>query len=246
MRFDIITIFPKAFDSYLSSSIIGRAVKKRLVQVNFHDLRSWTKDKHRTVDDKPYGGGPGMVLKIEPIAKEISSILRNSKSKTLNPKQIQKSKFQTRLILLSAKGKLFTQKDAKRLGKYRRLILISGHYEGVDERVKKYLVDEELSIGQYVLTGGELPAMVVVDACARLIPGVLGKQESLEDESFSKEGYLEYPQYTRPEVFQPLAVRHRKSDIRKPKSEKWRVPKILLSGDHKKIQQWREKNAKMI
>ncbi len=237
MRFDIITIFPEAFGSYLSSSIIGRAVKNRLIQVKLHDLRDWANDKRGTVDDKPYGGGPGMVLKIEPIAKAISSILRNSKSKTLNPKQIQKSKFQTRLILLSAKGKPFTQKDAKRLGQYRRLILISGHYEGVDERVKKYLVDEELSIGQYVLTGGELPAMVVIDACARLIPGVLGKKESLRDESFSKEGYLEYPQYTRPEEFQSLVVRNLKS-------EKWRVPKILLSGDHEKIAIWRQKNSK--
>ncbi len=138
---------------------------------------------------------------------------------------------------MSAKGKPFTQKDAKRLGQYRRLILISGHYEGVDERVKKYLVDEELSIGQYVLTGGELPAMVVIDACARLIPGVLGKKESLRDESFSKEGYLEYPQYTRPEEFQSLVVRNLKS-------EKWRVPKILLSGDHEKIAIWRQKNSK--
>ncbi len=233
MRFDIITIFPQAFQSYLASSIIGRAVKNRLIWISLHDLRKWTKDRHRTVDDKPYGGGPGMILKIEPIAKAISSILRNPKFQNPNSKQISKSKFQTRIILLSAKGRQFTQKDAKRLGKYRRLILISGHYEGVDERVKKHLVDEELSVGQYVLTGGELPAMVVIDACSRLIPGVLGKQESLKDESFSKEDYLEYPQYTRPEIFE-IGGKNR------------RVPKVLLSGDHKKIKQWREESSKMI
>lgn len=227
MRFDIITIFPEAFSSYLFSSIIGRAVKNRLIQVKLHDLRDWANDKRRTVDDKPYGGGPGMILKVEPIAKAIKALTKRPAAGSRLPKSNR-----TRIILLSAKGKPFTQKDAKRLGQYRRLILISGHYEGVDERVKKHLADEELSIGQYVLTGGELPAMVVIDACARLIPGVLGKRESLKDESFSKEDYLEYPQYTRPEIL-------------KIGSKNRRVPKVLLSGDHKKIAIWRQKNAKI-
>lgn len=246
MRFDIITIFPGAFESYLSSSIIGRAVKNRLIQVKLHDLRDWANDKRRTVDDKPYGGGPGMVLKVEPIFKALRALKSKVKSqksthsagsglmlsKVEAPKlKVKVQKFETRIILLGAKGKPFTQKDAKRLGQYRRLILISGHYEGVDERVKKHLADEELSIGQYVLTGGELPAMVVIDACARLIPGVLGKKESLQDESFSQEDYLEHPHYTRPEVF-------------KINGKNRRVPKILLSGDHKKINIWREKNSK--
>ena len=225
MKFDIVTVFPEAFESYLSSSIIGRAIKKKLIKVNIHNLRRWTSDKRKTVDDRPFGGGPGMVLKVEPIAKAIRSL---TKQQTTNNKQ---RKAKIRIILLSAKGKLFSQKDARRLARYKQLILISGRYEGVDERVKKYLTDEELSIGQYVLTGGELPAMVVIDACARLIPGVLGKQESLQDESFSEENYLEYPQYTRPETFGV-------------KGKNRRVPKVLLSGDHRKIKEWREKNSK--
>lgn len=205
MIFDIITIFPDIFDSYFNESIIKRAQNKKLVKINIHNLRDYTSDKHKTVDDSPYGGGPGMVMKIEPIFKAVKRI---------------KGKKKAKVILFSAKGNKFDQKMAKRFSKLDKLVLICGRYEGVDERVAKYIADEEVSIGDYVLTGGEIPAMIVVDAVSRLIPGVLGKEESLEEKKGS------YPVYTRPEDF-----------------NKWRVPKVLLSGDHKKIKIWR-KNCK--
>lgn len=214
IRFDIITAFPEAFDSYLSASILGRARRKKLVEVRVHDLRRWATDRHKSVDDRPYGGGAGMVLKVEPIYRAVSALKKGGRP---------------HVILLSAKGALLTQEKVRQLAKKKRLILICGHYEGVDERVAKYIADEELSIGEYVLTGGELPAMILVDAVSRLMPGVLGKQASLAEESFSRPGYREYPQYTRPEVFRG-----------------WRVPKVLRSGDHKKIAEWRKKHAKMI
>lgn len=214
MRFDIITIFSTSLDSYLGTSILARAQKKKKIRVVLHDLRDFTTDKHRTVDDKPYGGGVGMVMKVEPFAKALKKLVPK-KSKT------------TRTILLSAKGKRFTQKDAHSYAqKYTRLILLCGRYEGVDERVSK-LVDEELSIGDFVLTGGELGAAVVVDAVTRLLPGVLGKDESSKDESFSDGTILEYPQYTRPEKYKGM-----------------RVPKELLSGNHKMITEWRKKMRK--
>jgi tRNA (guanine37-N1)-methyltransferase len=238
MRFDIITIFPEVFGPYFDSSIIGRARRKKLITIRIHNLRRFATDRHKSVDDRPYGGGVGMVLKIEPIYKAVSSILRSSKSEIRISKQKQKSKDQkrkTRIILFSAKGKVMTQSDVRRWAKFKHLILICGHYEGVDERVARYIADEEISIGEYVLTGGELPAMVLVDAVSRLIPGVLGKSRSLAEESFSRPGYREYPQYTRPEVFE---IRHPKFGIRK-----LRVPKVLLSGNHKKIEEWRRKHA---
>jgi tRNA (guanine37-N1)-methyltransferase len=215
MVFDIITIFPNIFDSYFKESIIKRAQEKNLVKINIHNLRDYTNDKHKTVDDRPYGGGPGMVMMVEPIFKAVSA-LRKKRAKTEKQK----------VILLSAKGKKFDQKIAQKFSKLNQLILICGHYEGVDERVARYIADEEISIGDYVLTGGELPAMIIVDAVTRLIPGVLGKEESLKEESFSKKGYLEYPQYTRPEIFR-----------------NWRVPKVLLSGNHEKIKKWRNRHA---
>ena len=183
-----------------------RAQKNKKVSFHFHDLRDFTTDKHRTVDDRPYGGGVGMVMKAAPVVAALSSLPKNK---------------QRRILLMSAKGKTFTQADAKRLTKYQQLIIVCPRYEGVDERVMDY-VDEEISIGNYVLTGGELPAMVVADAVTRLLPGVLGKDESSVDESHSEPGVLEYPQYTRPEVFR-----------------KKRVPKELLSGHHKNIDAWR-------
>jgi tRNA (guanine37-N1)-methyltransferase len=230
MRFDIITIFPKIFDSYFSESIIKRAQKDKRVEIKIHNLRDWTKDKHKTVDDTPYGGGPGMVMKIEPIFKCVESIksqILNSKSQINSKFKIQNSKLSSRTILFSAKGKKYTQADAQRLSKYDNLILICGRYEGVDERVAKYVADEEISIGDYVLTGGEIPAMILVDSVARLIPGVLGNAESPVEESHSVEGYLEFPQYTKPEKFMD-----------------WKVPKVLLSGNHKEIGEWRKKHSK--
>jgi len=207
MHFNILTIFPTIFDSYINESILKRAQKKKLISIKVHDFRKFATNKHKTVDDKPYGGGPGMVLKVEPIYKCLKSIRREKKS---------------RVILLTPKGKTFNQKKARSLTKYDQLILIAGHYEGFDERIKKY-IDEEISIGNYVLTGGELPAMVVVDAVTRLLPGTLGNDNSPKDETFTQgEKDIEYPHYTRPENF---------------KSQ--RVPKILLSGNHKKIIEWR-------
>ena len=230
MNFHIITIFPKIFDSYFSESIIKRAREKKLVNIKIHNLRDYTSDKHKTVDDTPYGGGAGMVLKVEPIYKCLEKIQKSLKARLFPSKSLALGIPQSqalRVILFSAKGKRYTQNDAKRLSKYENIVMICGRYEGVDERVAKHLVDEDISIGEYVLTGGEIPAMAVVDSVARLIPGALGNAESPKDESFSKKNYLEYPQYTKPAEF-----------------KKWKVPDILLSGDHKKINIWREKHSK--
>ncbi|MBU6500971.1 MAG: tRNA (guanosine(37)-N1)-methyltransferase TrmD [Patescibacteria group bacterium] len=208
MRFDIITIFPKIFDSYLNESLIKRAREKKLIDVRIHNLRDFTADRHNKVDDKPFGGGPGMVIKIEPVYKAIRFLTAKS------------SKLKTRIILFSTRGKKFDSKIARRLAKYERLILICGRYEGVDERVAKYVADEEISMGDYVLSGGELPALVLTEAVSRHLPGFLGKTESLEEIKGS------YPVYTRPEVF-------------KAGRKNLFVPKILLSGNHKKIEEWR-------
>jgi len=233
MRFDIITIFPEIFDSYFNTSIIKRAQVKKIIKISIHNLRNWATDRHQSVDDSPYGGGKGMIFMVEPIFKAIKALKKNNKN---NKK--------CRVILFSAKGKRLTQSRVKNLSRYKQLILICPRYEGVDERVAKYIADEEVSIGEYVLTGGELPAMVLVDAISRLVPGVI-KKESLLEESFSfvskssipgKESLGEYPQYTRPEIFYP----------EKDKKVSWRVPKVLVSGNHKKIQDWKLKHFKKI
>ena len=224
MKFDIITIFPELFKGFVSESLLARAQKKKLIKINLHNLRKWTDDKHKTVDGRPYGGGAGMVLKVEPIYKAVRAI----KSK----------KGKTRVILLSAKGKTFDQKKAQQLTKYDQIIFICGRYEGVDERVAKYIADEEISIGNYVLFGGEVPAMVIVEAVSRLIPGVVAKEESTKNESFSNlkfkiknlKLYREHPHYTRPEVFVLNGKR-------------LKVPPVLLSGNHKKIEEWRRRNT---
>lgn len=229
MNFHIITIFPKIFNSYFSESILKRAQKNGLIRINIYNLRDFTEDKHKKVDDTPYGGGAGMIMKVTPICHCINAIkskIRNIKSQTNSKTQNLKSK--TRIILFSAKGKKYIQGDARRLAKYDNLIFICGRYEGADERVAKYLADEEISIGDYVLTGGEIPAMIAVDSVSRLLPGVLGNIKSADEESHSAEGYLEYPQYTRPEDFQD-----------------WKVPRVLLSGNHGKIAEWRKKHGKI-
>ena len=213
MQIDIITIFPKMFAPVLNESIIKRAQAKGLVKINVHDLRDYSQDKHRKVDDRPFGGGPGMVFRPEPIFAAVESIKRKAKLK--KPK----------VILLTPQGKRLEQKLAKRLSRSKHLILICGHYEGVDERVRQKLVTDEISIGDYVLTCGELPAMVLIDSLVRLIPKVLGKDESTHFESFSK-GLLEYPQYTRPATFRRMGV-----------------PQILLSGNHNSIAKWRKEKA---
>lgn len=212
-RFDVITIFPEVIAPYADASILGRAQAKKLIAIEAHDLRQWSVDKHRTVDDTPYGGGPGMVMMVEPFEKGV--------------KKVKKRLKKTRVILTSASGARFTQKDAVRLAAYDQVIFLCGRYEGVDYRVEEHVADEAFSIGDYVLTGGELPALVMIDAIARNVPGVLGKKESLAMESHGEEGVLEHPQYTKPEVY-----------------KKWTVPEVLLSGDHKKIEEWRKKNTR--
>lgn len=245
MRFDILTIFPEIFDSYFNTSILKRAQEKKLIKIYSHNLRKWTFNRHQTTDDRPYGGGTGMIFKVEPIFRAV---------KDLKKKEFKKC----RVILFSAKGGKLTQKKVKRLSNYKQLILICPRYEGVDERVAKYIADEKISIGEYVLTGGELPAMVLVDAVSRLVRGVI-KKESLKEESFYlapskniknlklkicpersrriKNLYYEYPQYTRPAVF------YSNQDN---KGVAWRVPKVLLSGNHKKINEWQQKHLKKL
>lgn len=215
MKIDIITLFPDMFKGPFDASIIKRAEGKNLIEVEVHNLRNWGETDRKNVDDRPYGGGPGMILRADIIHKAIKAIKkRNSK-----------------VILLDAGGTRFTQEKAQKLSKEKHLILIAGHYEGVDHRVHEHLVDEVVSIGDYVLTGGEIPAMVLTDSVIRLIPGVLGKDESSVDESHKSLGYLEYPQYTRPEVFRPSL------------GKKWSVPKVLLSGNHADIKKWRDEKS---
>ena len=215
MKIDILTIFPNMFSSPFQESILKRAQDKELVEIAVHNLRDWTTDVHHQVDDRPFGGGAGMVMMVEPIDKALENLKLKAKS----------SKLKT--ILLSAKGERYTQQKAESLAHIDHLILVCGHYEGIDQRVYEHLVDEVISIGDYVLTGGELPAMVVVDSLVRLIPGVVGDQASIVDESHKEPGYIEYPQYTRPATYKD-----------------WSVPDVLLSGDHAKIKTWRESNSK--
>jgi tRNA (guanine37-N1)-methyltransferase len=211
MRIDILTLFPNMFSSPLRESILGRAVEKGLIQIQTINIRDFTLDKHQVVDDAPYGGGQGMVMKVEPIARAIESV------KAQNPS--------ARTIYLTPQGKPFHQDLARRLSTQSHLILLCGRYEGIDERVRELFIDDEISIGDYVLTGGELPAMVLVDAVSRFIPGVLGSDRSAEEDSFFN-SLLEYPQYTRPVEFKGC-----------------RVPEVLLSGNHSAISLWRRKEA---
>jgi tRNA (guanine37-N1)-methyltransferase len=235
MRFDIVTIFPDFFESVLAHGIVRRALKEGLVQVETHDLREYTHDKHRTVDDRPFGGGEGMVLKPEPLAEALEKLGVKSRD------QGSGVRGQTRVILLSAQGRLFTQQVARELAALERVVLVCGRYEGVDERVNEIYCDMELSIGDYVLSGGELAAAVVMDATMRLVPGVLGNEASGEFESFGAAdaeievdvegvprsqhgagGLLDYPHYTRPAEFMGL-----------------RAPEVLMNGDHAEIRRWR-------
>lgn len=219
-QFDIITIFPNFFDAFLKESLIFRAQEKKLIKINIHDLRKFTDDKHKTVDDRPFGGGLGMVMKVEPIFKAV--------------KKIKKASKKTKVILFSPRGKKFTQSLANKLSKNDQLVFICGRYEGVDERVAKHIADLELSIGDYVLMGGEIPAMVAMETISRLVPGVVGKDSFLAERVKKDGGFAEYPQYTRPEIFEPI------------KGKKWKTPKELLSGDPKKIDKWRSKDGKII
>lgn len=224
-KFNIITIFPHIFESYFGESIIKRACGKGLIGIEVSNLRDFTDDKHKTVDDTPFGGGVGMIMKVGPISRAVETIKNGNN-------------LSSRTILFSAKGKKYSQADAVRLSKYDSLIFICGRYEGIDERVAQNIADEEISIGDYVLTGGEIPAMIVIDSITRLVPGALGNEESSKDESHSEEGYLEYPQYTRPEVF--FAQGESSTG-----GQGWKVPEVLLSGNHKEIEKWRKNNSQL-
>ncbi|MDP3764194.1 MAG: tRNA (guanosine(37)-N1)-methyltransferase TrmD [bacterium] len=223
MKFDIITIFPNIFDSYFNESILARAQEKKLVEIKIHNLRDYAEDRHKTVDDSPYGGGPGMVMRADVINSAISKIKTPHFAEATRGKQKSKS----RIILFSPAGKKFTQKDAQRLSKYNQLVLVCGRYEGIDNRVEKYLADEIFSVGDFVLSGGEIPAMALVESVSRLIKGVLGKSESIEDKRYG----VGVPAFTRPEE---VVI----------KGKKRVVPKVLLSGDHKKIEEWRKAQVK--
>ena len=214
MVIDILTLFPEMFKGPLDFSIVNRAKENKLVEINIHNLRDWATNKYKSVDDHPYGGGAGMVMRIDVIDRAIMSI----KSEIRNPK------FQTKVILLDAGGEKYNQQKAVQLSHEEHLIFICGHYEGVDYRVHEKIADEVISVGDYVLSGGELPTMTIIDSVVRLLPGVLGNEESLSEESHSIEGKTEYPQYTRPEEYKG-----------------WKVPDILLSGNHKNIKEWRSK-----
>ena len=211
MKFDVLTLFPEMFTAYLQQGVLGRAVKKGLVDVNPINIRDFARGKHKTTDDRPYGGGEGMVMKPGPIYRALKSVERVDE--------------RSPVILLSPQGKLFDQSIAWEMSRWDQLILVCGRYEGVDERIKLTCTDMELSIGDYILSGGELGAMVIVDAVSRLIPGVLGGERSNLEDSF-EDGLLEYPQYTRPRVFQDKEV-----------------PEILLSGNHEKIRMWRREES---
>jgi len=213
LRFDVITLFPETFAGVLDASILGRAVRERRLEVVLTNLRDFAEDARGTVDDKPFGGGPGMVLMCRPVFTAVEHV------RNLDPRPAD-------VVLLTPQGRKFNQDDARRFAQRERVILVAGHYEGFDERIRT-LADRELSIGDYVLTGGELPAMVVIDAAARLVPGVLGAENGTQEESFAQGDLLEYPQYTRPRVFQNMAV-----------------PDVLLSGHHAEIAQWRDRQAR--
>jgi tRNA (guanine37-N1)-methyltransferase len=217
MRFDIISLFPEGVEPYLNTSILKRAKNSGHVEFFVHQLRDFAFDKHKTVDDTPYGGGPGMVLKVEPLVACLENVL------AVAP-EITREK--TKILVTSAKGLVYSQKKAQELSvNYERIVLICGRYEGIDERFVEHFCDEEVSIGEYVLTGGELAALIVVDSVTRLIPGVLGNEESPLTESHTEEGITEHPQYTKPEEFRG-----------------YEVPEVLLSGHHKNIALWQEKN----
>lgn len=219
MKFEVLTLFPEAFDSFLSTSIIGRAIEEKKFEVQIHDIREFSKNKHHKVDDEPFGGGAGMVMACQPLFDVIEYVkgLRDDNAP---------------VIFLTPSKTVLNQELAEHYAeqkKYSRVILLCGHYEGIDQRVRDALVDEEISVGDFVLTGGELPAQIFIDAVARLLPNVLGKEESHQEESFSKKlkGKIEYPHYTRPAVFRDMEV-----------------PEVLLSGHHANIEQWREENCR--
>jgi len=233
MEFDVFTLLPEVFPPYLNSSILHRARQRGLIDVRIHNIRDWAADKHHVTDDEPYGGGGGMVMKVEPVFASLESVLRPFPSGEEHDRGTTGSTSQLRttpetgcpVILLTPQGRVFSHKIALELVRYPRLSLICGRYEGVDERIREHLVTDEISVGDYVLTGGELPSLILIDAISRLIPGVLGDPDGAMDDSHAA-GLLEYPHYTRP-----------------PEYRGWGVPEILLSGDHAKIDKWRREQS---
>jgi tRNA (guanine37-N1)-methyltransferase len=224
MQFEVFTLFPEVFPPYLESSILQRARQRGLIDVRVHNIRDYTHDKHHTTDDTPYGGGGGMVMKPEPVFEAIESVLGPAPAWD-QPAPVADARQGIPVILLTPQGRVFTQRVAEELARYERMALLCGRYEGVDERIRERLVTDEISVGDYVLTGGELPALVLIDAVSRLLPGVLGDPTGAEDDSHSM-GLLEYPHYTKP-----------------PEFRGWKVPDILLSGNHARIEQWRRQQA---
>lgn len=222
MIFEIITAFPEAF-SYFNESIIKRAKNNGVITINIHNLRDFTNDSRKTIDDRPYGGNPGMLIKVDPVYKALKYI-------GVYPARPKK----TKVILTSAKGNKWTQKKAIEYKEnLERIVIICGHYEGFDHRIEENLIDEEISLGEFILSGGEIASMALVDTITRLMPGVLGNSESLEDESFNTNGFIEYPQYTRPETF--------KTD----EGKVWGIPEVLKSGNHKEIESWKKENTNL-
>ena len=217
MQFEVFTLLPDVFPPYLESSILQRARQRGLIDVRIHNIRDYTHDRHHTTDDTPYGGGGGMVMKPEPVLEAVESVLGFESDQT-QPAPVP-------IILLTPQGRVFTQRVAEELSRQERIALLCGRYEGVDERIREHLATDEISVGDYVLTGGELPALLLIDAVSRLIPGVLGDPTGAEDDSHSM-GLLEYPHYTRP-----------------PEFRGWKVPEVLLSGDHAKLEKWRREQA---
>jgi tRNA (guanine37-N1)-methyltransferase len=209
IRFDILSVFPEMFHSPFDCSLLKKARDKGLIDIRLHNIREYAEDKHRMTDDAPYGGGGGMVMKVEPVEKALQAVVQDKK--------------RTLVVLLTPQGETFRHRVAEEMAAYEQIVLLCGHYEGFDERIRNYLADREISIGDYVLTGGELSAMVIVDAVSRLIPGVLGNTESAADDSFAN-GLLEYPHYTRPVEYRG-----------------WKVPDVLLSGNHREIDLWRRR-----
>jgi tRNA (guanine37-N1)-methyltransferase len=220
MQFEVFTLLPEVFPPYLETSILKRARERGLIDVRIHNIRDYTQDKHHTTDDMPYGGGGGMVMKVEPVFEAVESVLGLA-----SPQTPPKPESNIPIILLTPQGRVFDQSIAQELSQHPRIALLCGRYEGVDERIREHLVTDEISIGDYVLTGGELPALILIDAVARLLPDVLGDPTGAEDDSHAM-GLLEYPHYTRP-----------------PEYRGWKVPEILLSGDHGKVDRWRREQA---
>jgi tRNA (guanine37-N1)-methyltransferase len=224
MQFEVFTLLPEVFPPYLESSILQRARQRGLIEVRVHNIRDYTHDKHHTTDDTPYGGGGGMVMKPEAVFEAVETVL-GSDAGQKQPIPVADTRQGIPVILLTPQGRVFTQRVAEELAGHERIALLCGRYEGVDERIREHLVTDEISIGDYVLTGGELPALMIIDAVSRLLPGVLGDPTGAEDDSHSM-GLLEYPHYTRP-----------------PEFRGWQVPEVLLSGDHGRIEKWRREQS---